>query len=145
MHHLQEEDDSQVSSDDLGQGGHKSPLFVSLVESNSVAEDEQFYETVEVEDTKVQFQLDSAAKANVISLKTYSSLKCRPLPPLRKTRTVLLSFSQHKLKPQGEVVLIMRYKDKVGNVKFFVVDTKLESVLNRNSCTKLGLPKGFIS
>ena len=145
VHHLQEEDDSQVSSDDLGQGGHKSPLFVSLVESNSVAEDEQFYETVEVEDTKVQFQLDCAAKANVTSLKTYSSLKCRPLPPLRKTRTVLLSFSKHKLKPQGEVVLIMQYKDKVGNVKFFVVDTEVESVLNGNSCTKLGLPKGFIS
>jgi len=52
VHHVQEEDDSQVSSDDSGQSGHESPLFVSLVESNSVAEDEQFYETVEVEDTR---------------------------------------------------------------------------------------------
>ena len=28
VHHLQEEDDSQVSSDNLGQSGHESPLFV---------------------------------------------------------------------------------------------------------------------
>ena len=110
-----------------------------LVESNSVAKDEQFYETVEVEDTKVPFKLDSGVKATVISLKTYSSLKCRPLPPWRKTRTVLLSFSKHKLKPQGEVVLIIQYKNKVENIKFFVVDTEVESVLSGNSCTKLGL------
>ena len=112
-----------------------------LVESNSLAKDEQFYETVEVEDTKVPFKLDSGAKAIVISLKTYSSLKCRPLPPWRKTRTVLLSFSKHKLKPQGEVVLIIQYKNKVENIKFFVVDTEVESVLSGNSCTKLGPPK----
>ena len=36
-----------------------------LVESNSAAKDEQFYETVEVEDTKVPFKLDSGVKATV--------------------------------------------------------------------------------
>jgi len=89
----------------------------------------------------VKFQLDSGAKANVTSLKTYSSLKCRPLPPLRKTRTVLVLFSKHKLKPRGEVALTTRYKDQVENVKFFVVDTEVESVLSGNSCLKLGLLK----
>ena len=62
-------------------------LHTHAVESKSVTEDEQFYETVEVEDTQVQFQLNSSAKANVISFKTYS-LERRPVPPLRKTRTV---------------------------------------------------------
>ena len=38
-------------------------------------------------------------------------------------------------------MLMIRYKDKVGNIKFFVVDTEVESVLSGNSCTKLGLPK----
>lgn len=63
-------------------------LRTHAVESKSEAEDEQFYETVEVEVTRVQFQLNSSAKANVISFKTYSSLKRRLVPPLRKTRTV---------------------------------------------------------
>ena len=34
-----------------------------------------------------------------------------------------------------------RYKDQVENVKFFVVDTEVESVLSGNSCLKLGLLK----
>ena len=139
VHHLQEEDDSQNSSDDSGDSGDESSLFVYAVESKSLAGDEQFYETVEVEDTQVLFQLDSGAKANVISLKTYSSLKRRPLPPLRKTRSVLVSFSKRKLKPRGEVVLTTRYKGQVENVKFFVVHTEVESVLSGNSFLKLGL------
>lgn len=92
VHHLQE-DDSQNSSDDSGDCGDESSLFVYAVESNSLTEDEKFHETVELEGTQVKFQLDSGAKASVISLKTYSSLKCRPLPPLRKTTTVLVLFS----------------------------------------------------
>ena len=47
VHHLQEEDDSQNSSDD---SGDESSLFVYAVESNSLAEDEQFHETVELEE-----------------------------------------------------------------------------------------------
>ena len=38
-------------------------------------------------------------------------------------------------------MLTTRYKDKVENVKFIVVDTKVESVLSGNSCTRLGLLK----
>ena len=140
MHHLQEEDDSQVSSDDSGDNGDESPLCVYSVESNSVAEDEQFYETVEVEDTQVRFHLDRGAKANVIFFKTYNSLKRRAVPLLRKTRTVLIFFSKRKLTPRA-VVLTTRYKDKVENVKFIVVDTEVESVLCENSYTKLGLLK----
>ena len=108
VHHLQEEDDSSNSSDDSGDCGGESSLFVYAVESNSLAEEEQFQETVQLESTQVKFQLDSGAKANVISPKTYNSFKCRPLPPLRKTRTMLVSFSKHELKPRGEVALTPR-------------------------------------
>ena len=101
VHHLQEEDDSQNGSDDSGDRGDESSLFVYAVESNSLA--------------------------------TYSNLKRRPSPPLRKTRTVLVSFSKHKPKPRGEVVLTTKYKDQVENVKFFVVDTEVEPVLSGNS------------
>lgn len=89
----------------------------------------------------MRFQLNRGAKANVTSLKTFNSLKCRRLSTLRKTRTVLVSFSKHKLKPRGEVTLTARYKDQVENVQFFVVDTEVKSVLSGNSCVKLGLLK----
>ena len=118
-----------------------SSLFVYAVESTIPSEDEQFYEMVEVENIKVKFQLDSGAKANVMSFKTHNSLKCTSLRPLKKTNTVLISFSKHKLKPFGEVVLKVKYKDHVEDVKFFVVESEVESVLSGNTCVKLGLLK----
>lgn len=124
---------------DCEESEEDTSLFVYSIESSCAAEDEQ--EVVQVEDTKVRFQLDSGAKANVMSLKTYSTLQRHPLPLLKKTHTVLVSFSKHKLKPRGEVVLSTRYKDKVEDVKFFVVETKVELVLSGNTCVKLGLLK----
>lgn len=42
-------------------------LFVYPIEPSCAAEDEEFYEVVELEDTQTRFQLDSGAKANVMS------------------------------------------------------------------------------
>jgi len=73
-----------------------------------------------------------------MSLKTFNSLKFKPLPRPEKTNTVLISFSKHKLKPCGEVVLNTRYKDRVEDVKSFIVAPEVESVLSGNICVKLG-------
>ena len=54
---------------------------------------------------------------------------------------MLISFSKHRLKPCGEVALSAKYKDNVENVKFFVVEPEVESVLSGNICVKLGLLK----
>jgi hypothetical protein len=74
--------------------------------------------------------LDSGAKANVMSFKTYNNLNCTSLRPLKKTNTILVSFSKHKLKQFGEVVLKVKYKDHTEDVKFFVVESEVESVLS---------------
>lgn len=74
-------------------------------------------------------------------MSTYQNLKGRPLKPLKTTNTVLISFSKHKLKPCGEVVLPARCKETVADVKFFVVEPDVESVLSGNICVKLGLLK----
>ena len=95
-------------------------LTVYSLESSSVKENGQFYEIDEVEDTQVRVQLDSDAKANVMLAKTYNNLKHGSLPPLKKTNTVMISFSEHKLKPHGEEVLTTRYKDQVEDVRFLL-------------------------
>lgn len=53
MHQLKESDVSQVSSDDSGDSGDESPLWCARL-NQCVAQDEQFYETVEVEETQVE-------------------------------------------------------------------------------------------
>ena len=72
--------------------------------------------------------------------KTYNNLKHGSLPPLKKTNTVLISFSKHKLNPIAAVVLTTRYKDQVEDVRFFFMPG-LELVLSGNTCIKLGLLK----
>ena len=126
VHQLQEvaETDTEPEGDSEHEESEDNSLFVYSVKSSCVAEDEQLYEVIEVEDTEVRFQLDSGAKANVMSLSTYNNLKRRPLAPLKTTNTVLISFSKHRLKPCGEVVLSAKYKDNVENAKFFVVEPK---------------------
>ena len=143
VQNLQAVDSEQETGEDSDQkeSEEDSSLFVYSVESSCVTEDEQFYEEVEVEGTQVRFQLDSGAKANVMSRKTFNSLKFKPPPRLEKTNTVLISFSKYKLKPCGEVVLKTRYKDRIEDVKFFIVDPEVDSVLSRNTCVKLGLLK----
>ena len=68
VHLVVVDSDQEESKDDS--------LFVYSVKSSYVPEDEQFYEVIVVEDTEVRFQLDSGAKANVMSLKTYDNLFC---------------------------------------------------------------------
>ena len=53
MHQLKEEDDSQVSSDDSGDSGDESPPWCTRL-NQCVAQDEQFHETVKVEETQLE-------------------------------------------------------------------------------------------
>ena len=53
VHQLKEGDVSRVSSDDSGDSGDESPPWCTRL-NQRVAPDEQFYETVEVEETQVE-------------------------------------------------------------------------------------------
>ena len=120
--------DQETEGDSDQEQSEDDSLFVYSVKSSCVLGGEQFHEVIVVEDTEVRFQLDSGAKANVISLKNYNNLRRRP--PLTKTNTLLISFSKHRLKPCGEVVLSAKYKVNVEDVQFFVVEPEVESVLS---------------
>ena len=114
-------------------------MFVYSIGPSCVEADKQFYEVVEVE---VCFQLDSGVKGNVMSMSTYQNLKRRLLKALNTLfNTLFISFSKHKLKPCREVVLQARFKETVADVKFFVVEPDVESVLRGNFCVKLNLLK----
>ncbi|XP_028408202.1 uncharacterized protein LOC114530780 [Dendronephthya gigantea] len=60
---------------------------------------------------------------------------------IKVTRNAQQWVNNHKLKPFGEVVLKVKYKDHIEDVKFFVVEAEVESVLSGNTCVKLGLLK----
>ena len=99
VYQLQEvaDSDQETEGDSDQEESEDDSPFVYSVKSSCVSEDEQFHEVIVVEDTEIRFQLDSGAKANVMSLKTYNNLRRRP--PLTKTKTALISFSKNRLKP----------------------------------------------
>ena len=82
VHQLQEvaETDTEPEGDSDNEESDDS-LFVYSVKSSCVAEDEQFYEAIEVEDTEVRFQLDSGAKANVMSLSNLQQSQAKTTSP----------------------------------------------------------------
>ena len=81
--------DQEIEGDSDQEKSEDDSLFVYSVLPSCVPEDEQFHEVIVVEDTEVRFQLDSGAKANVMSLKTYNNLRRRT----RLTKTKILRLS----------------------------------------------------
>ena len=77
VHQLQEvaDSDHETEGDSDHEETEHDSLFVYSVKSSCVPEDKQFHEVIVVEDTEVRSQLDSGAKANVMSLKTYNNLR----------------------------------------------------------------------
>ena len=115
VHNLEEVEDSDPEEEESEE---ELPLFCVLIGiKQCVGRRAVLYETVEKEGAQVRFQLDSGSKANVMSAKVYSNLRSGSPPPLKKTNTMLISFS--KQKPNGEVKL--RFNDQVEDVRFFVV------------------------
>ena len=72
VHNLEEVEDSDSEEE---KSDEALLLFAYSLESSSVKEDEQFNVTIEIEGAQVRFQLDSGAKANVMSAKVYSNLR----------------------------------------------------------------------
>lgn len=74
-------------------------------------------------------------------LKIFNSFKFKNFLRLEKINIVLIFFFKYKLKFCGEVVLNISYKDRVEDVKFFIVDFEVELVFSGNICVKFGLLK----
>ena len=81
VHNLEDVEDTGPEEEESEK---ELPLFVFSLESSSVKEDAQFYETAEKEGAQVRFQLDSGAKASDMSAKVYSNLRRGSPPPLKR-------------------------------------------------------------
>ena len=69
------------------ENGDESPLFVPSIGSKSVAEEEYCFETVEVDDTQVCFQLHKRCERQCYFLEDLQQrlMSVNSLPPQRKT------------------------------------------------------------
>lgn len=116
-------------------------LFIhSLISSDS---NKSWFKDVIVSFKEIQlyvnFKLDTGAEANILPLHTAKLLKIKKLD---KTRTVLISFGDQRIKPEGEVILDCTIKNKSERhkIKFLIVDiSNAIPILGLDACRLLKL------
>ena len=112
--HSLNENYSSDDEEDLDQDMHL--LQVTGLELNGVndgpvtGENDEWWESVQVNDHTLQCQLDTGAYDNVLNANQLHQIA--PKATVKPTIKTLVSYSQHRITPVGRVSLPVRYKDR---------------------------------
>ena len=97
-------------------------LRIASLEMNGVTnkshccDEDEWWETLEVGNSTLRCQLYTGAHANVINISQLQQVA--PNAQIKKTKQILVSFSQHRMTPGGYTTLPERFKDRESWVKF---------------------------
>jgi hypothetical protein len=89
--------------------------------------DNAWYETLEISNQPIRFQLDTGAKCNVMSTKIFSQLKLDVIKT--KPNTSLKSYSGHSITPKYVVKITCSFKTSTHDIQLYIVDIDATSVL----------------
>ena len=92
---------------------------------------------MEILSQEVQFRIDTGAKCNTLTLDRYQLLI--HTGELKRSSTVLRSYSNHKLKPVAAVDLLIKHKECETSAEFEIVNIAQENVLSGDTAEALGL------
>ena len=114
--------------------------FVGTINQKDIsAVNTGWYKTIEVEGVKVNFQLDTGAKCNIISHRVFKTLSRASDKKMTKSRARLTSYSGHHIKTLGTTNLTCVCKNVQHNVQFFVTEMDSTAILGVEACQRLGL------
>ena len=118
-------------------------LFVGSIMKNGRSKKKSradtFSEQLCIYNVDIKFQLDTGARCNVLSACDYRKLNLKG--PLQKADVALRSYSGHKIEPEGMIMLPLTWKDQEHLVQFYIVITKLQSVLSGETSENIELIK----
>ena len=97
----------------------------------------EWWETLKIGDRNVTTQLDTGASKSFMSAKTYYTMDDKP--PLRPTKSVFHSYTQHPIPLLGTAVFPVKWKDIVTEVMFNVTEQDQSPLLSGSACQDLGL------
>lgn len=75
-----------------------------------------FTEKLSILYTEIQFQLDTGAKCNVLSITDFKTLKLSTA--LQKADTAFRSYSGHRIEPKGMIKLPVKFRSVEHTVQF---------------------------
>ncbi|VDI06080.1 Hypothetical predicted protein [Mytilus galloprovincialis] len=125
-----------ISESDSSSDGE---FYVGTIDAPIHTIDNTWYETLKINNQPIRFQLDTGAKCNVISTKTFSKLNLHVIKT--KPDISLKSYSGHSIKPRYAVNIPCTYKGQTCDVKFYIVDIDSTSVLGGKACADFELIK----
>lgn len=102
------------------------------------AEKSRWTEVLTVNGETVIFRLDTGACCNVLPLKILKKVTKGDML-LFESRTKLVSYSRHKMEPEGMAKLKCEYKTQAQELEFQVIKSDLPAILGGDSCEQLGL------
>ncbi|VDI20638.1 Hypothetical predicted protein [Mytilus galloprovincialis] len=125
-----------ISESDSSSDGE---FYVGTIDAPIHTIDNTWYETLKINNQAIRFQLDTGAKCNVISTKTFSKLNLDVIKT--KPDISIKSYSGHSIKPRYAVNIPCTYKGQTCDVKFYIVDIDSTSVLGGKACADFELIK----
>lgn len=126
--------DVETDADD----DHK--LYVATLETVNTLQFDEWSETIYINNVPVEFQLDTGAKCNVISLSTLKVV-CPAEVKIQKQEVSLRSYSGHLIKPMGVASLTCRYRDQDFHVNFYIVKGDVQAVLGAKAFQEMQMLK----
>ena len=102
-------------------------FYVGNIDTIMHSLDNTWYETLEISNQPIRFQLDTGAKCNVMSTKTCSQLKLDVIKT--KPNTSLRSYSGHGITTKYAVKIPCTFKTSTHDIQFYIVDIDATPVL----------------
>ncbi|XP_064212700.1 uncharacterized protein K02A2.6-like [Tribolium castaneum] len=129
-------------SDDTDDSYDSSYDCREIISINRVKLDKPWEAVAEIFNTNIVFKIDTGADETIISSKEFKD-KLQGKVKLQRTKTTLLGpgkGNQRKLEIKGEIVVPLKWENKIENVRCFVVDTP-DNLLGRPALQKLDMIK----
>uniref|UniRef100_A0A3Q2DE46 Gypsy retrotransposon integrase-like protein 1 n=1 Tax=Cyprinodon variegatus TaxID=28743 RepID=A0A3Q2DE46_CYPVA len=113
---------------------------VNSVDSVTAEKDEGFV-TVDINNTRLEMKVDTGARCNVMSLKTYKTVADGEQLVKQGKAVSLIAYGGTRIETSGMVTLPCRLKEQHHPLPFYVVDREVQPLLGFRACKNMGIVK----
>jgi hypothetical protein len=112
-------------------------FYVGYIDTVNAVDLSEWQEYLKINNKQVAVQLDTGAKCNVMSLKTFQNTEVKE--KIQATAAQLKSNSGHAINIHDTATLLCKQKDNTYKIKFFIAEADVPSILSAQTCTELKL------
>ncbi|PIK56894.1 hypothetical protein BSL78_06220 [Apostichopus japonicus] len=112
-------------------------FFIDVV--NHQGDSVDWIQPLIVNDSEINFKLDTGAQINIIPVSEYDKLL--PKPKLYATKVKLTAYGGTPVPVMGQCIAKLHHKSKTQFVSFYVVPRNVQPLMGVETCVKLGLIK----